>query len=537
MTTVRSLSSSRFLASIILCAFVAFGCTDDGGITSGVECEGVPHTCEVGGTTQCNTEGDTVETCTFDASSCLVWRGVGCGERQGCKVVDGVATCTCTDNCTLGEQRCDANAVEMCAETSDGCLDWEIEQECDDSHYCDENSYTCVNECQDECIIEGDLQCDWSNLFIQTCTLDIQDGCLYWEESIDCSAESQVCMDTGAPECITPCTNDCLTEGSVQCDASALIIQNCTLDIQDGCFHWDDTSTCDIGCLTIDATISCDGGCFTIDATATCMECVTGDTQCGGTDLETCDASQIGWDLTTCTHGCDDSLDTAVCRLCTPGSTICNAYNDLDVCATDGLSFGGFDFCAWNQCGDVGGSGVCLLHTAAAELEPNDDPADADHLDLPGEKRGTIDPGDDYDYFEFVVTETTTIALHTNSYNGDTVDTRLWLYDSWVDSGMLDTTICDGSDGCLAFDDDNGPGLYTSIAPIELPPGTYYIIVDSYVTEIGDYALRLYIPECLGSETQCDVDTLHVCNQLYLWDSTSCVNGCDDSGPTAKCIP
>ncbi|QVK19500.1 DVUA0089 family protein [Mycoplasmatota bacterium] len=81
-----------------------------------------------------------------------------------------------------------------------------------------------------------------------------------------------------------------------------------------------------------------------------------------------------------------------------------------------------------------------------------------------------ISPSGDIDYFNFTITETTTIALYTVS----NLDTIGYLYDS--------------SGNEIHMSDDTNYGMDFFIE-ITLNPGLYYLKVSDYGSDYGNYML------------------------------------------------
>ncbi|MFQ6613344.1 MAG: carboxypeptidase regulatory-like domain-containing protein [Fidelibacterota bacterium] len=77
--------------------------------------------------------------------------------------------------------------------------------------------------------------------------------------------------------------------------------------------------------------------------------------------------------------------------------------------------------------------------------------------------------------YQFVTTELSHVTISTD---GSSYDTQLFLYDD-----------CAGD--YLYYDDDGGAGLQSLIQANNLPAGTYYIVVDGYGSNEGDYVLSV----------------------------------------------
>ena len=132
-------------------------------------------------------------------------------------------------------------------------------------------------------------------------------------------------------------------------------------------------------------------------------------------------------------------------------------------------------------------AGFCAFAVAGAatgqivfESEPNDTIATADFagtfVPLGGSIAidGTITEGD-VDWFEFELTQTTTLLFSAIGSATDGADSQLMVVDG------------SGTD-VLAFDDDNGPGFLSALQLFDLSAGTYYVGVSGFpdVTFLDD---------------------------------------------------
>ena len=53
---------------------------------------------------------------------------------------------------------------------------------------------------------------------------------------------------------------------------------------------------------------------------------------------------------------------------------------------------------------------------------------------------------------------------------------------------------CSSTSGCIEFDEDDGPGLYSLVGEHGLPPGTYYVRVAGYsASYTGTYRLTIWV--------------------------------------------
>lgn len=129
---------------------------------------------------------------------------------------------------------------------------------------------------------------------------------------------------------------------------------------------------------------------------------------------------------------------------------------------------------------------------ATLELEPNNDAGTALAVAGGSPILGSINPGDDTDWYQVVVPAGGYVRAFTDDGNGGCpFDTNLTL------------TSTDGVT-TLVFDDDDGVGNCSLIEPTRDAParnmaaGTYYLSVGSYQANTGDYTLTLEVgaPGC-----------------------------------------
>ncbi len=111
--------------------------------------------------------------------------------------------------------------------------------------------------------------------------------------------------------------------------------------------------------------------------------------------------------------------------------------------------------------------------------EPNDTVATATPLPCGVAGVGDIS-SDDHDYWSFTLTQPTTVTAYTEPDPAGALgflnDTELTLRDA-------------ATNAVIAYDDDNGRGLYSEIVA-HLPPGNYVWDVEGYGTnDVGDYVL------------------------------------------------
>ena len=112
------------------------------------------------------------------------------------------------------------------------------------------------------------------------------------------------------------------------------------------------------------------------------------------------------------------------------------------------------------------------------ETEVNDDYLSANLVAVGDDFAGAIDAfGADMDYVSFVVGADVSVLFETVDVGGLN-DTRLFLFDT---DGVTQ----------LAFDDDSGPGLLARISHTFAFAGTYFILIDSFGTNVGGYSLQV----------------------------------------------
>jgi len=321
------------------CTTVASGCLD---WQKTDECS-LPRTkCQVsGGTAQCVQQCQDVCDPNIDDSRC---NGT---MRQGCQVVaetgcydwvdledcasnggfcdNSVNPVVCADHCTnecdtLDAKRCDplGRVIQVCQAGTDGCNDWVTDTDCTaNSQVCYDGSglAKCVDPCESECSTAGATRCNNDDSAVETCELNENNGCNYWNVTTTCAEPTPLCDDSsGDAQCV--CTDLCDTDGATQCSGD--VIQVCAADgDQDSCLEWKDTTDCSQGGTSTDTCDVDNGG----NAVCVCTdECQTGDTACNGNTLQTC-----------VTDGDQDScLELADTTDCTQGGT------STDVCGDDG---------------------------------------------------------------------------------------------------------------------------------------------------------------------------------------------------------
>ena len=260
----------------------------------------------------------------------------------------------CLPPCTIDAQRCVEDTLERCAESADGCLEWQVEQECEPEEQC--QSGGCMPRCPEICEL-GSKRCRTS-FDIQVC--EIEDGCPVWVDSITCEGDTS-CQPDGS---CGYCTRE--EEHIEACTTCGERERRCV----DG--TWSEWTACPPGC-TPDTTQSC-GACGTQTCSAQCEwgacmnegMCTPGETrECGQCGTQRCN-NNCQWSTCEsegiCTPGDTDTCGNCGTRTCTNACTWSNC-NDQGVCSpgtTDTCGNCGTRTCA-NDCtwSDCGNQGVC----------------------------------------------------------------------------------------------------------------------------------------------------------------------------------
>lgn len=253
----------RGLGSVIAAMLLATSGCDD---VEEPSCDDVAQACENDGAMRCSTALDGVETCRENADGCLAWAVTAtCEEGNWCNVAASSPSCTCINTCDVdGEVSCVGDTIVTCTADSTGCLAPVDTRDCSaEGLSCDASGETpdCVFDCDDECPTVGDTSCD-DNVIV-TCTVDA-DGCHVLEDTRDCQAEGLLCEVTFEAECVE-CDNECDTAGDTMCEGDS--IMTCTADA-DGCLFYEETTDCsDDGnvCVESSGTPEC-AGCGACDA-------------------------------------------------------------------------------------------------------------------------------------------------------------------------------------------------------------------------------------------------------------------------------
>lgn len=148
-----------------------------------------------------------------------------------------------------------------------------------------------------------------------------------------------------------------------------------------------------------------------------------------------------------------------------------------------------------------------------AESEPNDDCLTAEALAASVD--AAIDPAGDEDWYYFDGVMGDCVTLATESLNGSTTDTRIYLYDE---------PNCEDPEAWIAFNDDGGPGLFSLVEAFELPAsGRYFVRVKHFSsTGTGEYTLLFDTVACLEPPAN------NTCAEAEALDCNSVVSGTTD---------
>ena len=455
---------------------------DDGDACTGEE-SCVDGTCAAGEEVKCDDEiACTADSCNPADGSCssLANHGLcpagdicdsvdGCIPAPPCEVdgdcddgvfCNGIETCDVVFGCLAGDAPACADGVDCtldrCDVPSDGCANDAEDAACDDGQICN-GAETC--DAVTGCVLGDIADCD---------------------DGVDCTRDT--CEDDSG-DCVNipddaRCDDGDECNGDEACDAAAGCQAGVDLDCDDG-----------IGC-TID---DCDGlvGCEYIPVDAICSDgaycngpedCVAG-FGCSATIAPDCD------DADACTSDtCDEAADSCS-----------NPIVDAD---GDGR---GSDACGGTDCDDAdptvypGAAELCdgISNDCDALVDEgcvaNDTCDDAADMGAGGTFNGTtVGAGDDYAtcgggpdvVYSFTLAASEIVYFDTF---GSAFDTQIS-----VRSG------CPGAEVAGGCGDDCGASLQSQLA-MELAAGTYYVIVDGFGGESGDYTLRFRKAACAGA--------------------------------------
>lgn len=143
------------------------------------------------------------ETCDGDDLGDRTCESIGyAGGQLGCTAdcVYDVAEC-CTDGCVAeDEASCVGDSLRACTMQASGCLAVEATDCTETGDVCDDSAEPAMCVCVDRCSEVGETRCEGAA--IEGCAMS-EDGCLDWEEIDDCSTDGQICaVAPGGPACV-----------------------------------------------------------------------------------------------------------------------------------------------------------------------------------------------------------------------------------------------------------------------------------------------------------------------------------------------
>lgn len=181
-----------------------------------------------------------VQTCQMGGEGCYVWsETVECVEGESCS--GGACREGCVDECSAGSRRCSGDGYQICGDfDSDPCLEWGPIVDCPPGETCS-NGY-CGADCTNECAV-GERRCDGSDGY-QVCGDYDSDPCLEWGPKILCDP-GETCS---GGYCDIECTDECDTEGAQECTSSGDGYRVCSLHHDDTpCYSWGSVVSCQEG--------------------------------------------------------------------------------------------------------------------------------------------------------------------------------------------------------------------------------------------------------------------------------------------------
>lgn len=137
--------------------------------------------------------------------------------------------------CEIGTKQCNDDSVAVCAKLDNGCIDWKIEEVCDEGTFCDADSFTCKEGCVNACE-QGKKRCTEDNE-IEECLMG-ENGCTQWGGTKDCG---DLTCDSDKLECVKNCTPQC-TKDEKKCENNSVVV--CVDAENDGCTTWRTQAQC-----------------------------------------------------------------------------------------------------------------------------------------------------------------------------------------------------------------------------------------------------------------------------------------------------
>ncbi len=456
-----------------------------------------------------------------------------CPEGSACDESEGRCSGGCWDECMQSESYCmDEMGYSQCGYwDEDHCLEFGPRISCDDDERCDPEMGRCVTHCLDDCRF-GESICLDEMSFVE-CGYWDGDPCLEFGPQMFC--EGGDTCDPMSGRCSAGCYDECWPGESICMDEYSF--QECGEFDGDPCLDWGFPMPCPPGEPCDPMTGRCGSGqtcepdsyepdddpfrasllqsglpqshslCpggdedwWSFELTEEMIVLLETNGPSGDTVMWLYDSAmmEIAYD--------DDGGSNLFSRISTgylpPGpyyvrvreysnqmtiesynislvlSTVCVPDCTNRECGPDPL------------CGEICGicpdewsctsNGRCVPGpTCEPDLyEPDDDPSSASTLEPNVPQAHSICPAGEEDWWVFTLEVPSDIALFTFGNEGDT---RMWLYDS--------------SNQELAYDDDAGYNLFSRIMLSNLPPGTYYVMVNEYSgsRDIEAYGIRLDI--------------------------------------------
>ena len=483
----------------------------------------------------CNDNDD----CTTDRCD----RATGtCSHQHSCCVTDSDCddhkACT-MDTCKQGGDRpsCVNTPIPSCCMADSDCDD---QNACTMDH-CDTASQMCSHTMITGCCT-SDLQCDDSDACTQdscmnmTCNHTAVSGCCTTDAMCDdadpctsdsCNTSAHVCMHAPVTGC---CQMDAQCDDGNLCttDACNTTSHTCTHNPVSGCCNADGdcndgnactTDVCNVGhqcvhtpvngCCNLDSECN-DGNVCTTDTcnttTHVCAHtgvpsCCTMNSQCDdrnvcngaetcvnstcmpGTALNCNDGNACTQDLCDPTAGCQHpAVNCDDGNACTADSCDISAgcqhaainCDDGDICTVDGCNFSTGcthsaiancaprpnDLCANAQ--DLGASDANISSSTLGAHDESNPPAACS---------ATAGNGGPDVFYKVTVNQTEWVTFDTF---GSSINTVLYILDGCGGNVVLSGAGCNDDSGC------NAPDSQTSAIALQLNPGTYIVVVDSF---------------------------------------------------------